>query len=259
MQRTDTRRMAINRIASRVFVAAIVFLAGIAPRVLAQSSNDTQSSPPSQQTTQQAVQAAQQQDSDTDAQGNQPSLLTPLTQHTEDAPYVPITSRQRLRWFITDSIGPSHLAGGVFSSALGTVLDRPKEYGPGWGGFGDRYGMRLTGIVTGNAMEAGIGSLWGEDPHYFRVPEEPIGSRVRNIVKQTFYARRREGDFAPAYARYTAVAGNNFLSNEWRVSSEANTHDALIRTGEGFAGRMAANAWEEFWPDIDRRLFHHKG
>jgi hypothetical protein len=174
----------------------------------------------------------------------------------ENAPYEPITGRQRVRWFITNTIGPSHLVGGLFTSAFGTAVDRPKEYGPGWAGFGDRFGMRLTGIVTGNAMEASAGALWGEDPRYFRVPNEPLGFRVKNIIKQTFTARRRNGEFAPAYARFIAVPGNNFLSNEWRVSSEANTRDALWRTGEGFAGRMAANAFQEFWPDVERRLLH---
>ena len=187
---------------------------------------------------------------------NPPSLLTPLKQQTQEAPYHPVTGRQRVRWFITNTIGPPHLVGGLFTSAFGTALDRPKEYGPHWGGFADRFGMRLTGVSTGNAMEAGIGALWGEDPRYFRVPDQPFKSRVRNVMKQTFMARRRDATFAPAYARYAATAGNNFLSNTWRVESEANTHDALIRIVEGFAGRMASNAYEEFWPDLSAHVFH---
>jgi hypothetical protein len=183
-------------------------------------------------------------------------LLTPLKPTTEDDAYHPITSRQRLRWFLTNTIGPPHLVGGLFTSAFGTAVDRPKEYGPGWAGFGDRYGMRLTGIVTGNAIEASAGALWGEDPRYFRVPGEPFKRRIFNAVQLTFVARRRDGRFAPAYARYMAISGNNFLSNTWRVDSEANTHDAVIRTVDGFAGRLASNLFEEFWPDIKNIAFH---
>lgn len=190
-------------------------------------------------------------------QAARPSLFTPLSRQTEADPYDPITPRERFRWFVTSTIGPSHLlGGGIFSAALGTALDRPKEYGPSWGGFGDRFGMRLTGISTGNAMEAAIGSFWGEDPRYFATPDKPVRDRIVNIVKQTFEARRRDGDYAPAYARYIAVSGNNFLSNAWRVQSEANVHDAVIRTVEGFAGRMAANAYEEFWPQAKSHIFH---
>jgi hypothetical protein len=187
---------------------------------------------------------------------NKPSLLTPLKPVTVNAAYQPITSRQRLRWFLTNTIGPPHLVGGLFTSAFGTAVDTPKEYGPGWAGFGDRYGMRLTGISTGNAIEASAGALWGEDPRYFRVPGESFKRRFSNAIELTFVARKRDGHFAPAYARYIAIAGNNFLSNTWRVDSEANTHDAVIRTADGFAGRLASNLFEEFWPDIKNLVFH---
>ena len=187
---------------------------------------------------------------------NKASLLKPLKPATVDDTYQPITSRQRLRWFLSNTVGPPHLIGGLFTSAFGTAVDRPKEYGPGWAGFGDRYGMRLTGIVTGNAIEASAGALWGEDPRDFRAGGESFNRRFRNAIQLTFVARRRDGRFAPAYARYMAISGNNFLSNSWRVDSEANTHDAVIRTLDGFAGRFASNLFEEFWPDIKNLAFH---
>jgi hypothetical protein len=161
-----------------------------------------------------------------------------------------------MRWFLTNTIGPPHLVGGLFTSAFGTAVDRPSEYGPGWAGFGDRYGMRLTGISTGNAIEASAGALWAEDPRYFRVPGESFKRRLSNAVELTFVAPRRNGHYAPAYARYMAISGNNFLSNTWRVDSEANNHDAVIRTADGFAGRFASNFFEEFWPDIKQFVFH---
>jgi hypothetical protein len=183
------------------------------------------------------------------------SLLTPLKPQTQEAPYQPVTQRQRLRWFITNTIGPPHLVGGLFTSAFGTAADRPDEYGTHWGGFADRYGMRMTGIVTSNAMEASIGLVFREDPRYFRAPDRPMKGRLANIVRLTFEARADDGSYEPAYARYIAISGSNFLSNTWRAQSEANTQDALFRTAEGFAGRMVANAYEEFWPEIKRRLF----
>jgi hypothetical protein len=190
------------------------------------------------------------------ADSPKPSLLTPLKVQPEHGAYRPITARQRLRWFITDTIGPPHLVGGLFTSAAETALDHPREYGPGWAGFGDRFGMRLTGISAGNATEATIGALWKEDPRYFRVPDKTFKARVKQVVRLTFMARRSDGNFYPAYARYIAVFGNNFLSNTWRANSEANTQDAMIRVVQGFAGRMTSNAFEEFWPDIKHYVFH---
>jgi hypothetical protein len=76
------------------------------------------------------------------------------------------------------------------------------------------------------------------------------------VIGLTFAARGHGGRFGPAYARYMAIFGDNFLSNSWRVHSEANSHDALLRASEGFGGLMVANAFEEFWPDIKKRVFH---
>ena len=174
-----------------------------------------------------------------------PSLLTPLKPQALEAPYHLISPRQRLHWFVTSTIGPPHLAGEAFVSACGTAFDRPAEYGTHWGGFADRFRMGMAGSVTGNAIEASAGLVLREDPRYFPVPDQPFRARVGNVVRLTFAARGGDGGFKPAYARYMAILGSNFVSNTWRVGSEANTQDALLRASEGFAGRMAANAFEE--------------
>lgn len=175
---------------------------------------------------------------------------------TMDQTYQPMTGKDRLWWMFINTVGPQHLAGGVISAAYGTAVNHPHEYGTHWGGFGERYGIRLTGVATSNVMEAGLGAIWGEDPRYFRVPERSLGGRARNIVKQTFEARHRDGNFQVAYARIMAITGSNFLSNTWRANSEADSAHAAYRTLEGFAGRLAGNTWDEFWPSIRARSLH---
>ena len=168
--------------------------------------------------------------------------------------YDPISGTKRIEWFFLESVGPNSLLTGLFTAGIGTARDKPREYGPHIYGFTKRYGMRLTGVATSNAMEAGLGSIWGEDPRYFRAYGKPNAARFRSVIVQTFVARRRDGRFAPAYARYIAIPGNNFLSNTWRADSEANTNSALSRTGYGFLARLTGNAYEEFWPDIKNKL-----
>jgi hypothetical protein len=185
-------------------------------------------------------------------------LFTPMKSQTFDVSYHPFTPQESLRWFTTTTMDPANVVGGIFQAALGTAPDRPKEYGPHWGGFSSRYGMGVTGSVTGNAIEAGVGFILREDPRYFRVPDRPFKARVGNVVRLTFAARGGHGAFRPAYARYMALFGNNFVSNSWRVNSEANSHDALLRTSEGFGGLLAGNAFEEFWPDVKNRLFRRR-
>jgi len=132
------------------------------------------------------------------------------------------------------------------------------EYGPHWDGFGKRYGMRLTGVSTGNAMEASLGAIWGEDPRYFRLVNAPFKERVGSVVKMTFLAHNRFGNVVPAYARYVSTPSNNFLSNTWRADSEATNRAAALRTLWGFLGLMGRNAFEEFWPDVRHSVFHRQ-
>ncbi len=167
----------------------------------------------------------------------------------------PITGKERLKWFAESTVGPASLAGGVISSGWGTLFNSPREYGTHWDGFGQRYGMRLTGVSVSNATEAGLGAIWGEDPRYTPTEGQPFWNRMGHVVKMTFMAQNRHGGLRPAYARYVAIPGNNFLSNTWRADSEATLGHAGVRTALGFLGRMSGNAFEEFWPSISRR-FH---
>ena len=186
------------------------------------------------------------------------SVSNPVKPQRLEESYYPITPSQRFRWFITGTVGPAHMAGVAFVSAGGTAVNRPGEYGPHWTGFADRLGIGVAGSAVGNAMEASGGLVLREDPRYFRVPQQPFRARVGNVVRLTFLARSRDDGVKPAYARYVGVFGSNFLSNIWRVRSEANAQDALLRSSEGLAGRMAANAFGEFWPDLKKYFFHKR-
>lgn len=172
------------------------------------------------------------------------------------ADYRPITAEQRATWFVRTTVGPATLLGGIISAGWGTAFDRPPEYGPHWEGFGQRYGMRLTGISVGNATESTLGSAWGEDPRYFHTVHKPFGERTKNIVDLTFRAYRPDGQRHLAYARYVAIVGNNFLSNTWRAQSEADWNHALIRSAEGIGARAISNAVSEFLPELWKRMRH---
>lgn len=181
-----------------------------------------------------------------------------LTKIATPTNYTPPSASDRVKWFASSTFGPASLAAGVINSAWGTAFNSPPEYGTHWEGFGRRYGMRLTGVSTGNAMEAGLGALWGEDPRYDRLPGQPIKTRIGHAIKMSFMAKGRDGSSRPAYARYAATAGNNFLSNAWREPSEAGAAHAAMRTGYGFLGRMGGNAFNEFWPEVKNLLFRRK-
>jgi hypothetical protein len=170
--------------------------------------------------------------------------------------YHPITADGRLGWFVRSTIGPRSLVAGLFSAGIGTASNSPHEYGTHWDGFAQRYGMRLTGVSTGNAIEASLGAAWGEDPRYFHTLNASFGERAKNVADLTFRAYRPDGQRHLAYARFVATFGNNFLSNTWRVQSEADWQHAMIRSAEGFGARAISNAFSEFVPQVWRAVRH---
>ena len=172
-----------------------------------------------------------------------------------NAVYTPITGDERLAWAVKSTIGMKSLAlSGPLSAGWGTIFNSPPEYGTNFDGFAKRYGMRLTGVSTGNAIESSLGMIWGEDPRYFKVPEKKFWQRVGHAADLTVRARGSDGKYHPAYARYAGTAGNNFLSNTWRVESESSFEDAVSRTAVGFAGKFASNLFDEFWPTVWNKL-----
>jgi hypothetical protein len=169
-----------------------------------------------------------------------------------------IAAQERLGWILKSTLGPKNLFSGIFISGWGTWRNQPVEYGSHWDGYAKRYGLRLSVGGTSNVIEAGVGSLWGEDPRYRRADGQPLGRRLTHVVVSTFVTHDRNGGPMPAYARYIAVPGGNLLSNAWRPDSQATLSNAAMRVGLGFLSRMAGNAYSEFFPDLRDRIFHKK-
>jgi hypothetical protein len=143
-------------------------------------------------------------------------------------------------------------------AAWTTLLDRPRDAGPHWDGFGDRYGVSISTTAVSNAMEAGLGAIWGEDPRYSRAGAEfSIRSRLGHAVKWAVAAPNRDGELRPAYARFIAISSSSFISNAWRELDDTNAAHSFGRIGYSLLGRMASNTFEEFWPDAKRKFFHH--
>ena len=187
------------------------------------------------------------------------SKVDAATTSTGDARQ-PITAKERIQWVVNTTVGPEGLAGELFGAGWDTLLNSPpKEYGTHWQGFGDRLGMGVAGNAVSNSMEGGLGAVWGEDPRYLRDGGASFGDRLGHAAKMTFLAEDRTGNVMPAYARFMAIPGSNFLSNAWRAPGDDDVNRATIRTGIGFLGRFGSNVFDEFWPDFKQKLFHRAG
>jgi len=79
----------------------------------------------------------------------------------------PISIQQQFHWVVKSAVGPESLTAGLFLAGIATGRDTPEEYG----------------------------SLWNEDPRYFRATDQPVKGRIQNILVMTFAARRADWEF----------------------------------------------------------------
>ena len=175
------------------------------------------------------------------------------------AGYSPITAGQRFKWAVQATVGPTNLAAGVVVAGWQTWTNEPHEYGPHWKGFGKRYGLRLSTGATANVMEATLGSLWGEDPRYFRAASgQSFKRRLGHVAKMTFVATNKNGNAMPAYARYISVPANSVLTDAWRPNSQTQVSDTVVLIPISFLTRFIGSSFSEFWPDVRQHVFKKK-
>jgi hypothetical protein len=166
-------------------------------------------------------------------------------------------TRDRIRWVVLTTIGPKNLAAGTFVAGINTWRDQPEDYSIHWDGFAQRYVNRLAAGGTSHVFEAGFGSLWGEDPRYFRAAGQPLRARLGHVVKMAFVTYNRSGDPQPAYARYIAVPAGILVSNTWQPDSPTTMVRVSLQVGFAFVSRIVGNAFPEFTPDL-RDYFKHR-
>lgn len=172
----------------------------------------------------------------------------------ESSVHVPVTGGERVRWTVDGTFGATSIATGVVIASWNTAWNTPSEWGASWSGFGKRFGSREAQMTMSNAVEAGLGAAWGEDPRYFPSGRTGIWARTGHAAKTVFVAHRRNGRLAPAWARYVGAIGSNLVANTWLPPSSTTGPQNVRRIGNGFLGRFVGNMWNEFWPDVRGRL-----
>lgn len=171
-----------------------------------------------------------------------------------------LSAAGRVLWVTSSTFGPPAALAKLTESAIMTAANSPREYGGTWNGFGRRIGSKYaTGLVS-NSIEAGAGFLWREDPRYRPLGSGSGGSRLSHALKMSVMTEPASGGGAlrPAYATYLGVVSGNVISNRWRPPSESSASDTALRIGFAFARRAGSNVLQEFWPELSRKLRHHR-
>ena len=108
------------------------------------------------------------------AQSNKPNLLDTILVIAGASQPGDITPKQRFRDYLLSIGGPAPLIAEAASAGLGQWTNNPREWGQGWGAYGQRFGSDLAYNGIRQSILYGLSIPLHEDYRYF--PSKAQGS-----------------------------------------------------------------------------------
>jgi hypothetical protein len=160
---------------------------------------------------------------------------------------------ERFNEFLLSTVGPVPLIGEAAGAGIEQWRNTPKEWGQGWGAFGQRFGSNLAYNGIRQAITYGGSVALGEDTRYFASRRSGFWPRARHALVSTFTARHEDGSESFAFSSTAGVIGASAISSVWGPESWKGPDNIAKNAGVSFATTAASNVIREFLPDIFHR------
>ena len=171
----------------------------------------------------------------------------------------PLTTGQKFHLFAKSSFDPFQYAAAGFQAGLAQATNEFPGYGQGAAGYGKRYGASLADQVSSNFFaNFAYPVLLKEDPRYFRLGEGSIKHRIVYSLEQEFVARTDSGKRTFNWSNVLGAFSAGGLSNVYYPSTDRGLGLTMSRSAISLAYGSAGGLIDEFWADIDHKLFHKK-
>jgi len=171
---------------------------------------------------------------------------------------VSLTGWQKIELATRTVVDPATIAGTFFTAAYHEVNNDDPGFGWGPEGYGRRVGAAYLDAMDGTMIGNGIlPALLHQDPRYFRLGHGSFHHRLFYAVATTVICKHdNTGKWEPNYSNVLGNIAAGAISNIYYPSAGAGVEQTIstgiIQTAEG----GIASAFEEFWPDISRKLLH---
>ncbi len=169
----------------------------------------------------------------------------------------PLSPSQKFHLAMRSAIDPFQFVAAGLDAGLSQAENSFPGYGQGAQGyfkrFGAAYADQFDGILWGNAI---LPSLLHEDSRYFRKGTGSFTKRLFYAISTTVITKNDNGTWGPNYANVLGnfIAGG--VSNAYYPSTDRGFGLTMERAATVTAEGTIGAVFVEFWPDIDRRVFH---
>jgi hypothetical protein len=171
----------------------------------------------------------------------------------------PLTSRQKFRLFVRTAFDPFQFGLIGVQAGIGQATNSFPAYGQGAAGYGKRYGAAFADQVSsGFFSNFAYPVLLKEDPRYFRLGEGSIKHRIAYALAQEFVCRTDKGTRRFNYSNVLGAFTAGGISNVYYPPANRGFGLTMSRSGISLLYGSLGGLLDEFWPDIDKKLFHKK-
>jgi len=171
----------------------------------------------------------------------------------------PLSLRQKT-WLATqDSFDYSSFISGAMLAGISQAKNSYPEFGHHSAAYGRYYWHTMADMAVGNYMtEAIVPTLTHEDPRYYTLGHGGFFKRTRYALTRLVVTRRDSGGETFNFSEIIGNGAGAGISNAYYPSRE----HTWTKTGQKWVGQIgldgAFNMLKEFWPDMNRIVFHGK-
>lgn len=217
-------------------------------------------SPPAPAPTQQPPGSAEQEKENQKQEQSQRILgVVPQFSVTSRKNAAPLTPGQKFHLFTKSAFDPFQFAAAGLQAGIGQATNEFPGYGQGAEGYGKRYGASFVDQVSSNFFSNfAYPVLLKEDPRYFRLGQGSIKHRIGYALAQEFVTHTDNGTRRFNFSNVLGAFSSGGLSNVYYPRSDRGFGLTMSRSAVSLAYGSAGGLIDEFWADIDKKLFHHK-
>lgn len=187
-----------------------------------------------------------------DAQKDAPEKGLPSTFHCGDRDDLPMSHKDLVCYWWTNSFNAEVIFGAAFNTALDPIFNGSTDHywGQGAEGFAKRFGTRVAQSFTKGTSQAIVGALFKEDPRFYESRKEGFWPRFGFAVTHTFIVKNNNGNQQFSVGRVAGAFSSGFIGMAWTPDPINTTQASLVRTGTAMSGELAGSLWKEFEPDL---------
>jgi hypothetical protein len=164
-----------------------------------------------------------------------------------------LTEKKRFHLYLVATAGPIPILAEAAGAGIGQWENSPKEWGQGWGAYGERFGSNLAYNGVRQTITYATSIAFHEDNRYFASHKKGLWARTGYAVLSTVTARRPDGSQTFSVSSVAGVAGASAIASLWGPRSWQGMGNISRNAGVSFGATVGFNIVREFLPDVLHR------